>query len=57
MEKGVRRPLHSVRSGIVWPSDILRGNLVLLPPGIARIRYSEVRYSKGRLYVVYTLAI
>ena len=39
---GMRRPLHSVRSGIVWPSGIARGNLVLRnpegtgPSGIAR---------------------
>ena len=42
MGAGVRRPLHSVRSGIVWPSGIARGNLVLRnpegtgPSGIAR---------------------
>jgi len=42
MGTGIRKPLHAVRSGIVWPSSIARGNLVVRnveasgPSGITR---------------------
>jgi len=29
MGTGIRKPLHAVRSGIVWPSGIARRNLLV----------------------------
>jgi len=43
MGTGIRKPLDAIRSGIVWPPGIARGNLVVRnviasgPSGIARV--------------------